>query len=344
MKTFLLSSVIAMAGVFGPSYGTAHAQELTNVRVALPWFRNGQYTSLMAADVNGYFKDEGIQLEIIDGGPGKNVVLTVGTGQAEIGITFPRAIVAARTADQPVDVTAIGCILQDTPYSWITLTNPGDPDPQPKDMAGKKIGIQTDGEVFIQSVAEKYGLDLSSIELSVVQGGAEPLLTGAVDYVSGWITDLPYQIEIETAKADAPANIKGKEWKAIMFSRAGFPNYNDCLIGTTEMVKNKPDLLKGFMKALARGMEYMAANPDKASELTAKYPGQTEEIGKISWRMPIQNDMQQSGLTKKNGFLWMDALVWDGMTKFYLDQGMLPRFVPAAEFTTNDFNPGIRSK
>lgn len=340
----LVSSAVVAASMLGFSDSVAHAQELTNVRVALPWFRNGQYASLMAADVNGYFKEEGIQLEIIDGGPGKNVVLTVGSGQSEFGITFPRAIVAARTADQPIDITAVGCILQDTPYSWFTLVNPGDPDPQPKDMAGKRIGIQSDGEVFIKAVAEKYGIDLSTIQLSVVQGGAEPLLTGAVDYVSGWITDVPYKIEVETAKADAPENIKGKQWKAIMFSRVAFPNYNDCVIGTTEMIKAKPELVKGFMKALARGMEYMAANPDNASDIAAKYPGQTEELDKISWRMPIQNDMQQSQATKKSGFLWMESSTWDGMTQFYLDQKTLPRFVPAAEFATNDFNPGIQSK
>lgn len=338
-----LSAAVFAASLFSVSGHVSFAQELTNVRVSLPWFRNGQYAAMMAADVNGYFAEEGLKLELIDGGPGKNPILTVGTGQADIGISFPSAVVSARVAEQPVDVVAVGAIYQMSPYGWVTLANPGDPDPKPEDMAGKRVGIQVDGETFITAIANKYGIDKATINLSVVQGGAEPLLTGAVDYASGWINDIPFQIETEAAKPDAPDNIKGKTWKAILLAEVGFSNFNNVIITSGDTVKNNPEMVRKFMKAMARGLEFMAADPETTATIAAAYPGQIDGIEKLSWSIPISKGLQQSEATKEHGFLYMGPEVWEGVMQFYFENGLLARTVPVEEIMTNEFNPGILS-
>ncbi|MHA6690951.1 ABC transporter substrate-binding protein [Devosia sp. A449] len=339
-----LSAAVFAASLFSMSGHVSIAQELTNVRVALPWFRNGQYAALMAADVNGYFAEEGLKIEPIDGGPGKNPILTVGTGQAEIGISFPSAVVSARVAEQPVDVVAIGAIYQMSPYGWVTLANPGDPDPKPEDMAGKRVGIQSDGEMFIAAVANKYGFDMSSIDLTTVQGGAEPLLTGAVDYASGWVNDIPFQIETETAKPDAADSIKGKTWKAILLAEVGFSNFNNVMIASGDTVRDNPEMIRKFMKALARGLEFMAADTAATAAISVAYPGQIDGIEKLSWSIPISNGLQQSDATREHGYLWMEPEVWEGVMQFYFDNKLLARMVPVEEIMTNEFNPGILSK
>lgn len=331
-------------GFVGGTATASFAQELTNVRIALPWFRNGQYSALMAADSNGYFKDEGLKIEMIDGGPGKNSVLTVGTGQAEFGITFTPSVATARAAEPPVDVVAIGVIMQRSPYGWITLVDPGAPDPKPEDMIGKRVGIQSDGEMFLGAVAKKYDLDMSKIGITTIQGGAEPLLTGQVDYASGWINDVPYLIETETAKPDAPESIRGKTWKAIMLNKVALPNYNNAVITTGAIIKDNPEMVRKFMKALARGMEFMAGHPDETAKIAVAYPGQIDDAAKINWRMSIDNGLQQSEKTKENGFLWMEPEVWQGMMEFYVNAGRLSKVVPTSEVMTNEFNPKIQSK
>lgn len=344
MNKIVLSLAALSMSFVGGATQVSFAQELTNVRLALPWFRNGQYSALMAADAKGFFAEEGLKLEMIDGGPGKNSVLTVGTGQAEFGITFSPSVAAARAAEPPVDVVSIGAIMQESPYSWITLVNPGDPDPQPADMLGKKVGIQSDGEMFIAAVMEKYGLDLSQVELSTIQGGAEPLLTGQVEYASGWVNDVPYLIEIETAKPDAAEAIRGKEWRAIKLNDVGLKNYNNVIIATGDTIRDNPELVRKFLRAVARGMEFMATEPAEAAELALAYPGQIEDLDKIAWRMPIDNVIQQSEKTKEHGYLWMEPGIWEGMMEFYVAADRLPRVVPTSEIMTNEFNPGILSK
>lgn len=339
-----LSAALLATSLAGVAPPAAMAQELTHVRVALPWFRNGQYAALMAADTNGYFAEEGLEIELIDGGPGKNPILTVGTGQAEIGISFPSAIISARVSEQPVDIVAFGAIYQMSPYGWIKLADPGDPDPEPQDLAGKRVGIQTDGEMFIGAVANKYGIDMSTITLSTIQGGAEPLLIGAVDYASGWINDVPFQIETEAAKPDAPDNIRGKTWKAIMLAKVGFPNFNNVIFATGDTVRDNPELVGKFMKALARGVAFMAEYPEETARIALDYPGQIDSIEKLQWSIPISNGLQQSDMTREHGYLWMDPAVWEGVMQFYFDNKRLARMVPVDEIMTNAFNPGIRSE
>lgn len=344
MNKLVLSLAAFSMSFIGGATQVSFAQELTNIKLALPWLRNGQYSAVMAADTMGFFKDEGLQIELIDGGPGKNVVLTVGTGQAEFGITFSPSVAAARGAETPVDVVSIGAIMQESPYGWITLVNPGDPDPKPEDMLGKKVGIQSDGEMFIAAVMNKYGLDLSKVELITIQGGAEPLLTGQAEYASGWVNDVPYLLEVETAKPDAPESIRGKQWKAIKLNDVALKNYNNVVITTGDTIRDNPELVRKFLKALARGMEYMAAEPDKVTEIATAYPGQIEQKDKIGWRMPIDNQLQQSEKTKEHGFLWMEPAIWENMMEFYVAAGRLPRVVPVDEVMTNEFNPKILSK
>lgn len=344
MNKLVLSLAAFSMTFMGGATQVSFAQELTNIKLALPWFRNGQYSAVMAADKMGFFEEEGLAIELIDGGPGKNVILTVGTGQAEFGITFSPSVASARGAETPVDVVAIGAIMQESPYGWITLVNPGDPDPKPEDLLGKRVGIQSDGEMFIAALMDKYDLDLSKVNLSTIQSGTEPLLVGQVDFASGWVNDVPYLIELEAAKPDAPENIRGKEWKAIKLNDFALKNYNNVVITTGDTIRDNPELVRKFMKALARGMEYMAAEPEKVTEIAVAYPGQIEEEGKIGWRMPIDNQLQQSDKTKEHGFLWMEPSIWENMMEFYVEAGRMPRAVPVEEVMTNEFNPNILSK
>ncbi len=341
MTRHWLASMVAAASL-AASVSIASAD--TEVTVSLGWLRNAQYAPLYAADVNGYFKDEGLKLQLLDGGPGKNPVSTVGAGQADFGITGGTFIFSARVAPDPVDVVAIGAIRQKSPYAYITLVNSTDPDPTPKDMEGKTIGIQTDGEIFLKGVAEKNHLDMSKMNIQVVQGGLEPLLTGAVDFISGHVHNQPYQFELEAAKPDAPENLKGKTWKALLLSDHGVPSYNDLIFATNATLKEKPELTRKFLRAVARGLQFMQENPEETAKLSAAYEGQLDTIDKLAWSLQVQNGLNASADTQEKGFLWMQPEVWEQQMRFYHENGQVPRVIPASEVMTNDFNPGVKSK
>lgn len=333
-----------MALAAGLALPAAAEEELTEFSIALSWLRNGQYAPLLAADALGYFKEEGLKLRLLDGGPGKNTISFVGVGQADFGIDSSVFAFRSRLAETPVDISVVGAILQDGPYGYITLTEPGAPPPTPQDMVGKTIGIQADGEVFLQTLARLNGLDYDSFNIQIVQGGIEPLMTGQVDFYSGWITNQPYQFELEAAKPDAPENLKNKVWQAIVLSKAAVPAYGDVLFTRTALLEENPELVRKVMRALARGMETTLREPEQVARLVTDYPDQSDDFERVMWRLRSgQNELMTSDQTREHGLLWMDPDRWVRHQQIYLDAGLIPRIEDPAAFVTNEFNAGIKS-
>jgi NitT/TauT family transport system substrate-binding protein len=339
-RRWWVALALVLGGLVG---GTPPASGQTEVRTQLGWLRNGEFAPVVVADAKGFFAEEGIKHRIMDGGPGKNPVPLVGAGAAHFGITAGgNNVYQARLAPDPVDIVAVGTLLQLGPYSYITLADRGAPEPKPKDLEGKTVGLQSDGHIFIQALAKKHGLDLSKIKLEVVQANAEPLLVGKVDFFTAWITNQTYQIEQEAGKPDAPARIKGKVWKAIRFSEHGIRTYSDVVFTTGKMIRENPDLVRRYLRALVRGMQYILDHPDETIQLVASYPEQVEKADKLAWRWKIQNALFVSDDTRQNGLLWMNPKVWEGMMAFYKEYDQIPRVLPTAEMMTNDFLPGLK--
>ena len=315
--------------------------QTTEVSTQLGWLRNGEFAPIMVADAKGYFADEGIKHRILDGGPGKNPVPIVGAGQADFGISAGgNTVFQARLAPDPIDVWAVGTLLQIGPYSYITLADPGDPEPVPKDIEGKRFGMQSDGDFFLRAFAQKNDIDLTKVRIETVQANAEPLLVGRVDFFTGWITNQTYQIDLEIAKPDAPPNLKGKVWKAIRYADHGILSYSDVIFATQKTVKEKPDLVRGYVRAVARATQFILDNPDESIKLVAAYPEQVEDVAKLTWRWKIQNELFVSQDTKDNGLLWMNPGVWDQVVNFYHEYQQIPRTIGSDEFVTNAFIPG----
>lgn len=322
---------------------TAMAADLEKVSVALGWLRNGQYAPLMAADAQGFFEAEGIDLEIVDGGPGKNPMPLVGAGQADFGIGGGASIFLARLAEAPVPVKALGAVSQIWPYAFMTITDPASPDPTPKDLIGKTVGIQADGQQNLDAITRLNGLDPAQVKVQVVLATPEPLLLGQVDFFTGNLNNQAYQIDKEIAAAPQGSPLHGKVRKSLRFNDYAFPFYHDVVFTSDKVIADKPELVSRFMRALAKGVEFTVENPDKAIDAVASYPGQVEDREKIAWRMPIQRGLVLSKGTVEHGYLWMEPSAWEAAMNFYKDSKQITRTLPVDEVMTNQFNPGIKS-
>src|SRR5580704_12993143 len=283
-----LAATLAITGLFAID---AAAQQMTAV-TQLGWLRNGEYAPIVMADAKGYFKEEGIDHKIVDGGPGKNPIPIVAVGQAQFGVaTNGMFLVSARLAKDPVDVVAVGSLFQQSPTAYLSLAASDAPPSQPKDMEGKTVGVQPGAEFTVHAFTKKNGVDESKVKLINVQGTAEPLMVGQVDFFLGWIINQTYQIEQEAAKPDAPPALKGKTWKAMRFADYGVPLYVDVIFASADTVKNKPELVRHYLRAVQKGMQFAIDHPDEAVEILAKFPGQTEDAKKLAWRLKMQNQL-----------------------------------------------------
>jgi len=329
-------SLMAVA-VAGLSAFDAEAQQMSVV-TQLGWLRNGEYAPIMIAEAKGFFKAEGIDHKIVDGGPGKNPIPIVAVGQAQFGLaTNGMTVVTARLAKDPIDIVAVGTLFQQGPGAYVTLTAPDAPPAKPKDMEGKTVGVQTGTEYLFHAFAKKNGIDESKVKLVTAQATAEPLMVGKMDYFLAWVVNQTYQIEQEAAKPDAPPTVKGKIWQALKLSDLSIPMYTDVIFTSGDTLKKNPDLVKHYLAAVQKGMQYGIDHPDEAVEILAKFPGQTEDAKKLAWRFKLQNPLYQSDYSKKNGPLTMDPAVWTEMIGFLKEGDQIPKTIPASEAMTNDY-------
>lgn len=330
-----LSAIVA--GIAGLAASAADAQQMTAV-TQLGWLRIGEYAPIMLAEAKGFFKEEGIDHKTVDGGPGKNPIPIVAVGQAQFGIaTNGMALVSARLAKDPVDVVAIGTLFQQAPTAYLTITAPDAPAPKPKDLEGKSVGVQAGTEFTLRAFMKNNGVDASKVKVVTVQGTADPLMAGQVDYFLGWVVNQTYQIEQEAAKADAPATIKGKSWRALRFAEHGIPLYTDVIFASGDTLKKNPELVRRYLRAVQRGMQFGIDHPDEAVEILAKFPGQIEDAKKLAWRFKLQNPLFQSDDSRKNGLLWMNPAIWEKMIGFLKEGEQIPRTIPASEVMTDEF-------
>ena len=328
-------STLAVIAILGAS--EAAAQPMTAI-TQLGWLRNGEYAPIMMAEAKGFFKEEGIDHKIVDGGPGKNPIPIVAVGQAQFGIaTNGMTVVTARLAKDPVDIVAIGTLFQQAPTAYLTITDPSAPPAKPKDVEGKTVGTQVGTEYMFHAFAKKNGIDMSKVKLVTAQATVEPLMAGKMDYFLGWVVNQTYQIELESAKADAPPTVKGKAWRALRVSEWGVPIYTDVIFASSDTVKKNPELVRKYLRAVQRGTQYVIDHPEESVEILAKFPGQVEDAKKLAWRLRLQNPLMQSEFSKKNGPLTMDPAIWTQMIGFLKDGDQIPRTVAAAEVMTNDY-------
>jgi len=315
----------------------AGAQQ-TSVVTQLGWLRNGEYAPIMLAEAKGFFKEEGIDHKIVDGGPGKNPIPIVAVGQAQFGLaTNGMTVVTARLAKDPVDIVAVGTLFQQAPAGYLTLAAPDAPPAKPKDMEGKTVGTQVGTEYLFRAFARKSGIDDSKVKLVTAQATVEPLMAGKMDYFLGWVVNQTYQIEQESAKADAPDTVKGKSWRAVRLSDWGVRTYTDVIFTSGDTLKKNPELVRRYLKAVQKGMQYGIDHPDESVEILAKFPGQVEDARKLAWRFKIQNPLYQSDYSKKNGPLTMDPAVWTDMIGFLKEGDQIPKTIPVSEAMTNDY-------
>jgi NitT/TauT family transport system substrate-binding protein len=328
-----LSLALVATGLFAFD---AAGQSMTAV-TQLGWLRNGEYAPIMMAEAKGFFKDEGIDHKIVDGGPGKNPIPIVAVGQAQFGLaTNGMTVVTARLAKDPVDVVAVGTLFQQAPSSYLTITAPDAPPVKPKDMEGKTLGTQVGTEFLFAAFAKKAGIDASKVKVVTAQATVEPLMAGKMDYFLGWVVNQTYAIEQEAAKPDAPPTVKGKGWRAIRLSDFGVRTYTDVIFTSGDTLKKNPELVKRYLRAVQKGMQYVIDHPDESVEILAKFPGQVEDARKLAWRFKLQNPLFQSDYAKKNGLLSMDPEVWNDMITFLKDGDQIPKAIPVAEVMTNE--------
>ena len=133
-------------------------EKVQDVKMLLDWVPNTNHTGLYVALENGYYKDEGLNVSIIQPPEGGSAEL-IAAEQGQFGIGYQEQITYARTTKSPLPVKAIAAIIQ---HNTSGFASPEEKDiKNPKDFEGKKYGGWGSPmeEAMLKGIMDKNGAD-----------------------------------------------------------------------------------------------------------------------------------------------------------------------------------------
>lgn len=288
------------AGAAGLALGTAGllrpAAAQVPVALQLSWLHSVQFAGSYIAQKNGWWRDAGLEVALLQGGPNAPVEPPVVAGTALVGISA--ADYAAAAVAQGAPFRIIGVAMQKNPFAIASL--PDNPVRAPADLPGKRIGMAVANTPVLQALCRLNGIDMGAIQIVPTQYSAQPLLAGQVDCLLCWETDLPVAIEMQGLRAET-----------MLLADHGYVLHSQTYIATDDSIANRRADLVALMAGEVRGWDACRADTDAAAELTVgMFPdaGLDLETQKLQARRQVP--LMFSDLTDTQGFGgWSDESV-----------------------------------
>ncbi len=187
-----LAIIFLLPQLFPASLGaqSAYSEEPDQVTLHLKWKHAFQFAGFYAAQSQGFFKDNGLEVVIKEPTREDSAIDAVLEGRAQFGV-WGADLLNMRLAGEPV--VALGVIFQHSPYAVISLEESGIRGPA--DLAGKTVEVDSKmGLAQLQAMLLQEGLPLTSINLVPHSWRIEGLINGEFDATFSYITDQPSRL------------------------------------------------------------------------------------------------------------------------------------------------------
>ncbi len=296
------------------------------VTLMLDWVPNTNHTGLFVAEHEGYFADEGLQVQIVQ--PGEVYAeQAVAGGAADFGVSFQEQVTLARGDDVPI--VSIAAILQHN-----------------------TSGFASRGSLGVESPADWEGLRYGSFGSPF----EKPTLDGLMECAGGDPGQLKW---IETGFTDPLALLQQNQidlawifygWQGIQAQQLGLdldivmmedqfdciPDYyTPVLIANETSLAEDPELVRSFLAAVSRGYVFASEHPDEAAGiLMAAAPELDPALVKASqaWLSPrYQADAPRWGEQALNR--------WEQYARWMESTGILANPIDPGRAFTNEFLP-----
>ena len=301
-----------------------NSEDLQKVTVILDWTPNTNHTGLYVAKEKGYYKDLGLDVEIIQPSEGSSLQL-LAAGKGDFAVSYQEDLTYARTSDSPLPVKAIAAIIQHNTSGFASPKEKGIE--TVKDFENKVYGGwgSPSEQAILKAVMEKNAADFS--KLKIVDAGTE-------DFFIATKNNLDFEWTFE-AWTNIEAKLRGFDINYIPVRDLdpALDYYTPIIAATEDTVNNKKDLAKKFMEATTKGYEEAIANPEESAKLLVS------KVPEISEELAIESQKYLAEKYKEDTNVWgeMKDSVWDNYTKFLYDNKLINKEMKASEAYTNEF-------
>jgi len=274
---------------------TAASGEPTKVKLQLQWFAQAQFAGYYAALDQGYFKDEGLDVEIIEGGTDIVPQTVLADDQADYAIAWVPKALASREAG--AGITDVAQIYQKSGTLQVSFADKGIS--TAADLKGKVVGNWGFGNEFeLFAGMTKAGLDpAKDVTLAQQNFDMQGLLSGDIDAAQA-MTYNEYAQVLETINPDTKKLYTPEDFSTINWNDEGTAMLQDAVWANTDRLESDKayqETTVKFLKAVVKGWIYARDNPEdaativvgKGSQLGASHQlWQTNEVNKLIWPSP----------------------------------------------------------
>ena len=294
------SAAAALMAAGLPRVGHTQAKTET-VNLQLGWLAGDNQIGEIVAKELGYFEAEGLNVLIQPGGPSIDGVAIVASGRFEIGqISSSPSLMLAASQKIPVKCFAVGA--QEHPYAFFSLAK--NPIRTPKDLIGKRVGIQATGKILLTAMLKKQNIPEKDVEVITVGADYTPLLSGQVDTITGWVTNT------------TPLRALGPDYVTMRLWDTGVRLYALPYYATTDTIAKRSDMLVRFTRAASKGWAYANENAQKSVDLLLKeYPNLVRADELVA--VPTLMKFVFTAATKSGGWGTFDPQVWEEQITLY---------------------------
>ncbi|MDN5351482.1 MAG: NitT/TauT family transport system substrate-binding protein [Clostridiales bacterium] len=280
---------------------TTGAAELETVRLQLKWLPQAQFMGYYVAAEKGYYAEEGIEVEILPGGPDIVPESQVASGAADIGVGWVSTLMPFEEQGYPL--VEIAQIFQHSALQLVYFNSQNIS--TPADLAGKTIGSWMGGHEYeIYALLAKYGLDKDKdVTIAKQDFTMDAFLNGTLDVASA-MTYNEYMVVVESGVPESDLSV-------IDMNKEGVAMLEDCLFTNTEWLADNEDLAARFLRASIKGWADAVADPEAAAEIVFALVDQSSTTleHQVNMANKVAEAVAPEGFdTSKIGYIDPDAI------------------------------------
>ncbi|MEH7501074.1 ABC transporter substrate-binding protein [Neobacillus drentensis] len=320
----LLLLILSACGKETVEKNGASNEKLQKISLMLDWYPNAVHSFLFVAEEKGYFKKQGLDVDIQMPADTNDPLKLVAANQIDMALSYQPQVLVARSEDIPVQ--SFAAIVR---HPLNQLMVPADGAVQsPKDLAGKTIGypsIPLD-EAIVQTMVKADGGDAKKIKMVDVGWDLIPAMaTKRTDaLIGGYINHEKLLLEKE-----------GHPMRTLNPADFGVPDYYELvMVASDKGLKEKPEVYKKFLSAITEGQKYVQAHPEDGLSILMNHEDKTS---------PLEKDVETKSLeillplmdANEKPFGYQDPETWKTTAQWLKDNKVIKENVNADDAFIN---------
>jgi len=240
---------------------------LTKIVFQADWYPQPEHGGFYTALTRGYYKDEGLDVSIVPGGPYITVEKQVFSGGAQFGMGSSDKVLEANSQGQTL--VAVAATMQHDPQG--IMVRKDSPIHSFADLNGHAIAVKVGESTWFEFVVKRYQLN----NIRVIP---------AMMNVANFVADPQYIQQAFATSEPFFAHQAGVETRVLLVSDSGYNPYR-VMYTTRDYIQQHPDVVGKFVRASVKGWKDYLNDPSAAHAAIAKLnPALNPEWMQFTWQ------------------------------------------------------------